>query len=169
MISAYAKGTYWLSTYLNGSSQKIALKNVFYLSELKRNLLSVQAMSKLGATVVFKEDECRISKDSKLIGIGTMHGKLYMLKVISEEYVNVMKKNNLIMKLWHCRFGHLGMDNNYSMRILSKVCQMQEKLICLMCVKHVSRESNTVRHILRRVPIKQLNCAKQFIVIYVGQ
>ena len=40
-----------------------------------------------------------------------MHGKLYMLKVISEEYVNVMKKNNPNKELWHCRFGHLGMDN----------------------------------------------------------
>ncbi len=40
-----------------------------------------------------------------------MHGKLYMLKVISEEYVNVMKKNNPSKELWHCRFGHLGMDN----------------------------------------------------------
>ncbi len=60
--------TYRLSTDLNGSGQKIALKNVLYLPELKRNLLSVQTMSKLGATVVFKEDDCRISKDSKLIG-----------------------------------------------------------------------------------------------------
>ena len=110
VILAYGKGTYRLTTDLNRSSQKIALKNVLYLPELKRNLLSVQAMSKLGATVVFKEDECRISKDSRLIGIGTMHGKLYMLKVISEEYVNVMK-NNPNMELWHCRFGHLGMNN----------------------------------------------------------
>ena len=75
VILAYGKGTYRLSIDLNGSSQKIAFKNVLYLPELKRNLLSVQAMSKLGATVVFKEDECRISKDSRLIGIGTMHGK----------------------------------------------------------------------------------------------
>ncbi len=111
VVLAYGKGTYRLSTDLNGSGQKIALKNVLYLPELKRNLLSVQTMSKLGATVVFKEDECRISKDSKLIGIGTMYGKLYMLKVISEEYVNVMKKNNPNKELWHCRFGHLGMDN----------------------------------------------------------
>ena len=101
MILAYGKGTYRLTTDLNGSSQKVALKNVLYLPKLKRNILSVQDMSKLGATVVFKEDECRISKDSRLIGIGTVHGRLYMLKVISEEYVNVMK-NNPNMELWHC-------------------------------------------------------------------
>jgi hypothetical protein len=110
VILAYGKGTYRLSTDLNGSSQKIALKNVLYLPELKRNLLSVQAMSKLGATVVFKGDECRISMDSRLVGIGIMHGKLYMLKVVLEEYVNVVKSDPN-MELWHCRFGHLGMDN----------------------------------------------------------
>ena len=110
VILAYGKGTYRLSTELNGSSQKIALKNVLYLPELKRNLLSVQAMTKLGATVVFEGNECRISKDSRLVGIGIMQGKLYMLKVVPEEYVNVAK-NNPNMELWHCRFGHLGMDN----------------------------------------------------------
>ena len=67
-------------------------------------------MSKLGATVVFEGNECRISKDSRLVGIGVMKGKLYMLKVVSKKYVNVAK-NNPNMKLWHCRFGHLGMDN----------------------------------------------------------
>ena len=69
-----------------------------------------KAMSKLGATVVFEGDECKISKDSRLVGIGTMQGKLYVLKAVSEEYVNVAK-NNPNMELWHCRFGHLGMDN----------------------------------------------------------
>ena len=80
---------YRVCTDLHGSSQKIALKNVLYLPKLKRNLLSVQALTKL--SVLFEGDECKISKDSRLIGIGTMQGKLYMLKVISEEYVNVAK------------------------------------------------------------------------------
>ena len=64
VILAYGKGTYRVCTDLNGFSQKIALKNLLYLPKLKRNLLSVQAMSKLGATVVFEGDECKISKDS---------------------------------------------------------------------------------------------------------
>ena len=93
VILAYGKGTYRACTDLNESSQKIALKNVLYLPKLKRNLLSVQAMSKLRATVVFEGDECKISKDSRLVGIGTMQGKLYVLKVTSEEYVNVAKNN----------------------------------------------------------------------------
>ena len=56
---------------------------------------------------MFEGHECKISKDSRLVGIGAMQGKLYMLKVISEEYVNVAK-NNPNMELWHRRFGHLG-------------------------------------------------------------
>ena len=118
VILAYGKGTYRLCTDLNESSQKIALKNVLYLPKLKRNL-SVQATvrnctSKLKTTVVFEGRECKILKDSRLVGIGAMQGKLYMLKVISEEYVNVAK-NNLNLELWHRRFGHLGMDNIFKL------------------------------------------------------
>ncbi len=83
-----------------------------------------------------------------------------------------MKKNNPNKELWHCRFGHLGMDNISKLlneNMVEGMSNCKEPLICLMCVKHVFRESNTVRHILRRVPIKQLNCSKQFIVMYVAQ
>ena len=42
---------------------------------------------------------------------GETRGKLYVLKVIHEkEYVNIaIEESNL--NLWHCRFGHLGMEN----------------------------------------------------------
>ena len=62
-------------------------------------------MSKLGATVVFERDECKISKDSRLVGVGTMQGKLYVLKVVSEEYVNVANK---ITQIWN--YGIVDLD-----------------------------------------------------------
>ena len=43
--------------------------------------------------------------------MGEMCGKLYMLKVIpGKEYINVAKEES-DMHLWHCRFGHLGIDD----------------------------------------------------------
>ena len=62
VIFAYGKSTYRLCTNLKGTSQRIALKNVLYLPDLKRNLLSAQAIIKLRATVVVKDDECKFPK-----------------------------------------------------------------------------------------------------------
>ena len=111
-ILALGKGTYNLVADLgNGSTQNIALKEVLYLPDLKKNLLSVQAMAKLDASIQFDGTECKIMRNSKLLATGKIHEKLYMLTIIPDvEYINVAKeipdKN-----LWHCRFGHVGMDS----------------------------------------------------------
>ena len=111
-ILALGNGTYNLVADLgNGSTQNIALKEVLYLPDLKKYLLSIQAVAKLDASIQFDDTECKIMRNSKLLGTGKIHEKLYMLTIIPDvEYINVAKeipdKN-----LWHCRFGHVGMDS----------------------------------------------------------
>ena len=68
-------------------------------------------MAKLDASIQFDGTECKIMRNSKLLATGKIHEKLYMLTIISDvEYINVAKeipdKN-----LWHCRFGHVGIDS----------------------------------------------------------
>ena len=110
-ILAYGKGTFSLVADLNGQSQNIGLREVLFLPELEKNLLSVRAMVKLGASVTFEGDMCKITRNSKLLAAGETCGKLYVLKVIPEkEDVNVAKEESNL-NLWHCRFGHLGMEN----------------------------------------------------------
>lgn len=109
-ILAYGKGTYHLLADLDENSQPIALHDVLYLPDLKKNLLSVRAMTKLEASVEFKGNQCRISRNGKLLAVGEMQGKLYMLKIVSDEHINIAK-DEIDIHLWHNRFGHLGMDN----------------------------------------------------------
>ena len=109
-ILAYGKGSYSLVADLDGHTQNIGLQEVLYLPDLEKNLLSVHAMAKFGASVEFAGKQCRIMRNSKLLAIGEMCGKLYILKVVPEEHVHVARKE-ADMYLWHCRFGHLGMDN----------------------------------------------------------
>ncbi len=71
-------------------TQNISLKEVLYLPELEKNLLSVHAMVKRGATVTFKEDKCEISRNSKILAVGEIQGKLYTLKSVNE-HVNVAR------------------------------------------------------------------------------
>ena len=56
-ILAYGKGTFSLVADLNGRSQDIGLREVLFLPELEKNLLSVRAMVRLGASVTFEGDE----------------------------------------------------------------------------------------------------------------
>ena len=68
-------------------------------------------MVRLGASVTFDGDECKITRNSKLLAVGETRGKLYVLKVIHEkEDVNIAKEESNL-NLWHCRFGHPGMGN----------------------------------------------------------
>ena len=99
-IFAFGKGTYNLVADLgNGSTQNIALKEVLYLPDLKKNLLSVQTMTKLNASIQFDGTECKIMRNSKLLATGKINEKLYMLMIIPDvEYINVAKErpNNLL-------------------------------------------------------------------------
>ena len=104
------QGTYRIVTDLWDQVQNISLCDVLYLPELEKNLLSVRAMVKMGANVQFIGDECKITRNAKLLALGKIHGKLYMLKIATKEHVNVVKEN-CSLKLWHYRYGHPGMDS----------------------------------------------------------
>ena len=89
-ILAYGKGTYHVKAGVESHTQKISLKEVLYLPELEKNLLSVHAMVKHGATVCCKENKCEISRNSKILAVGVIQGKLYTLKIV-EENVKIAK------------------------------------------------------------------------------
>ena len=51
-------------------------------------------MVKLGASLTFEGDVCKITRNSKLLAVGETCGKLYVLKVIPEKDVNVAKEES---------------------------------------------------------------------------
>lgn len=63
--------------------------------------------------------------NSKLLAVGKVQKNLYILKFVPNEYLNVAR-GDADMQLWHCRFGHVGMDN------MSKVVKnkMVHGMIC---------------------------------------
>ena len=56
LILAYGKGTYRIKAVVDDHIQNISLRDVLYLPDLDKNLLSVRAMIKLGAVVSFEDD-----------------------------------------------------------------------------------------------------------------
>lgn len=101
-ILAYGKGTYRLTTNIDGRAQNIALRDVLFLPELGRNLLSVRAMTNLGGKVEFEGNNCKITRNGKMLGIGVMSGKSYFLKLSSSEEANAAESTSKL-ELWHCR------------------------------------------------------------------
>ena len=138
-IFAYGKGTYHIVADLKNSIRPIALQDVLYLPDIGKNLLSVQAMTKLGATVDFVGNQCKITRNSKLLAIGEMQQKLYVLKCCQDINVNIARENS-DMQLWHCRFGHLGIDN-VSKLVKGKMVegmncdvQVERNSVCQPCI-----------------------------------
>ena len=85
---------------------KVALNQYLYqkcciCQILQRN--SLGACEKLGATVMIENGLCKISRNSKMLAVVAMIGKLYVLKVVADEYV-IIGMDESSLKLWHYRF-----------------------------------------------------------------
>jgi transposase InsO family protein len=107
----FARGRGSILVRFNGeSSRPIRLQGVLHVPDLGKNLLSVKAMDRNGASVLFKGGQCRIHLSGRLLGVGTSHGdRLYTIPVNPLEQARVALDGHSA-KLWHNRFGHLGMD-----------------------------------------------------------
>ena len=105
----------------------------------------------------------------RYLGTGEMQGKLYILKVVPIEHMNIAKENT-DMQLWHNRFGHLGHDN-VSKLIKGKMVegmncdvQVKPKTVCEPCIMG---ESNIVSHTRKEFQLVPLKLLKLFIVMSV--
>eukprot|EP00794_Sanderia_malayensis_P002110 gene2108-2395_t len=84
-ILAYGKGTYRFTTVVEGKLQKIVLHDVLYLPDLGKNLLSVRAMTKLGATVEFEAEKFKISRNSKVPEVSSSSTQFMYPDILTDE------------------------------------------------------------------------------------
>ena len=111
VIFAYGRGTYHITSDLDGHTQSIVLYDVLYLPDLERNLLSVRAMAKLGAAVNFEGYQCKFIRDEILLAVGKLVGKMYYLKLVNDDHAKLANEGLSDKELWHSQYGHLCMDN----------------------------------------------------------
>ena len=106
MINAYGEGKVRLQCYSESDVVTLVLNKVLYVPEISKNLLSVSAMTQMGAEVSFDDGKCCVTKEGKTISIGhIINSKLYMVN--TEEYAHIATAKPS-MEQWHCRFGHLN-------------------------------------------------------------
>ena len=121
-VLSHAQGELRLKTECpNGRC--LALSNVLYVPKLAKNLLSVRSMTRNGAEVTFKGDQCIVSKNGKSAVIGrSKNNGLYKFQspTLTHDAMNHDAMDHAYIStsatmpsltLWHQRYGHLNMND----------------------------------------------------------
>ena len=117
-VMAHGEGKLRLRSY-NEKRLCLTLKTVLFVPRLAKNLLSVRAMTRIGAEVRFIGEKCFVLKGGKTAEIGrSVNGGLYKLNTPVEEIPSneQLKYDNACiasdkLSLWHQRYGHLNIND----------------------------------------------------------
>ena len=114
-VNSFGKGNIHLTLFDKKNNEKVktVLRDVLYVPKIKNKLFSISRVTDNGIDVLFKGENCNITKDGKQYTIGQKHGNLYKLNTIkpNDETCYIGKTNQDSIELWHQRYGHLGYDN----------------------------------------------------------
>ena len=87
------------------SGKKITLINVFYVPEIRKNLVSVNLLCKSGLKIVLESDKCIVTKNGAFVGKGYACDGMFKLSI---NKVNVSAYIVDSFDIWHARLAHLN-------------------------------------------------------------
>lgn len=123
------------------------VKDVFYVSDLKNNLLSIRQLQEKGLAVLIKDNQCRIYHPTKglVITRKMTANKMFVLltntpccKQTTSEKCFQADVQDLI-EIWHCRYGHLSytglktLKNKEMVKWLPHFAEIN--VVCTGCLK----------------------------------
>lgn len=116
-LEAIGIGTIEASCICNNIRIPITITNVFYVPEVRKNLLSVDKMESSGLKVVFSNGNVKVYFNNRLRMFGRKIDSLYIIKMnvnfvdLDCNFSSSTERCENLAKLWHRRYGHLGFDN----------------------------------------------------------
>lgn len=141
-------------------AKECTLLDVFYSSEVRRNLLSVGAITDFGGTVMFTKNEVLIKKDEVVLkGTKTENGTFSVKLHPTWENEAHLADSSVDAWTWHRRLGHLSASNMCKLLNVSDGIKIQSKDInnaiknCQICIqaKQARLPFNTERQKATRV------------------
>lgn len=110
-MEATGVGNLKVKSYVFGKSYEILIKNVLFVPNLRRNLLSIKRLELSNIKVIFENGKVLLYKENNLLGIGK-RDKLYEIsfELNRSECLNI-EVHNENLKLWHNRLGHICNSN----------------------------------------------------------
>lgn len=130
-----------ISIVNNKPFKKCYLKDVLYVKNLRRNLLSAGKLEMGGMKIIFSDGEAKIYRGSILIAVGYRKGAVYEITFeLQKKHGNVeafLTTNSV--DLWHKRLGHV--NPQYMKRMIKMVDGINLKgdkniieVICESCI-----------------------------------
>lgn len=120
------------------SGKTLALNNVLYVPEMRRNLVSGALLNKAGLKIVLEYDKVVITRNGEFVGKGYLSGGLFVLNIV-EMNDNASSSAYIIesLDLWHGRLGHVNIASIKRLRNMNLLPPVKEDLIskCLVCVE----------------------------------
>ncbi|KAA0033603.1 Integrase, catalytic core [Cucumis melo var. makuwa] len=122
------------------NSNQVELDNVFYVLEMKKNLVSVSQLTSASNFIVFGSNNVKVYHNLKVSGTPLMEGRrMDSIYVMSAEttYINKMQKNETA-DLWHARLGHVSYSklktiiNKFMLKGLPQL-DIREDMVCVGC------------------------------------
>ena len=104
-------------TLLLNNDFKLMLRDVLFVPELVKNIISISMLDKDGFSCLFSKGVCNIYKNECLVGTGELENNLYTLKLKDIPLNNVQaitttnkRKQDTLnsAQLWHARLGHIS-------------------------------------------------------------
>lgn len=137
-------------TYVQGGDglqHKLLLKNVLYVPEVRRKLLSLSAITANGKSGIIKGDRITINnKDGVSLFEAVKQGKLYRVKLNEVCSTALISGSEDLVGLWHQRLAHVARDTVVNMakkgsvtglppieRDLTKDRELGDQISCVSC------------------------------------
>lgn len=104
MLTATKIGKIYGSTVVNGTHLECKIEDVLFVNNLNCNLFSISKIESTGMKIVFNNRMVEISCNGKIVGQGTLNGKLYEIHFsLLKSQANVCNR-----QIWNCGTEDLG-------------------------------------------------------------
>ena len=141
------------------SGKHLTLKNVLFVPDIRKNLVSGSLLNKHGFRIVIESDKVVLSKNGMFVGKGYVTDGLFKLNVMSVKDNDEIKNSSAYLlespNLWHARLGHMNFDTlrRLSAKEYIPKLNIDSKYKCETCVeakltrssfKHVERNTKVL-------------------------
>jgi hypothetical protein len=117
------------------SGNVLTLTDVYYVPEIRKNLVSGGLLNKFGFKYVFESDQFVLTKGGTFVGKGYLSEGVFKLNLVNK--LNVYAYMIDSISLWHNRLGHVNTRKLHDMSVLNLIPYSVNDMIdkCRICLK----------------------------------
>ncbi|KAJ8889737.1 hypothetical protein PR048_009238 [Dryococelus australis] len=109
-IEAVYVGNINCSVFCKGEKHNCIIRNVYYVPDVTKNLLSINRLEEARLSVTFSDNTVFLMKNKTTLTVGYKQNSLYVLETGTSDKIegNLVSQGNF--QLWHCRYGHMNRE-----------------------------------------------------------